>query len=279
MFTAVIVIITLIIILCVIYVFLTMPRVFDSANMDLLATDYAHRGIHSDTIPENSISSFKKALDLCYGIELDVQLSSDGEIFVFHDNSASRLCGVNKNLSSMTAEEIKKLKILSTEEQIPTLSEVLKLVDGRVPLLIEIKNYAHSEKLCVALAEMLDTYIGSFAIQSFDPRILRYFKKNRPRFARGQLVSKKPKRPASKSSNSSKSNPIISFALNHILFNFLSRPDFISIQSNHTRELGFILATEAFKAKGFVWTVRKEKHYHFFKRQGYFAIFEDFTPD
>ena len=277
MFTAILIIITTLIIIAVIYVFLTMPRVFDSANMDLLATDYAHRGLHTASLPENSLSAFKNALDNSYGIELDVQLSSDGEIFVFHDKSVARLCGVKKDLTAMTAEEIKQLRLLGTDEQIPTLNEVLKLIDGRVPLLIEIKYYANNEKLCASLAETLDTYIGSFAIQSFDPRILRYFKKYRPRFARGQLVSKSEKK--EKNSDSENNNPIISFALTHLLLNFLSRPDFISIQTNHTKDLGFILATSAFHAKGFIWTVRKEKHFRYFKRQGYFCIFETFKPD
>ena len=278
MFTAFIVILTSFLIIAVIYVFLTMPRVTDSANMDLLTTDYAHRGLHSDTIPENSMSAFKAALDKTLGIELDVQLSSDGEIFVFHDKSVTRLCGAKRNLVDMTAEEIKELRLLGTDEQIPTFKEVLKLVDGRVPLLIEIKYHGHNEKLCEALAEMLDGYIGVFAVQSFDPRILRYFKKRRPRFARGQLVSKFVKKSKDKSS-SDEQNPVIAFALSHLLFNFLSRPDFISIQKNHTRDLAFTLATSAFKAKGFIWTVKKEQHYKYFKRQGHSCIFEGFLPD
>ena len=277
MFEGILITLMIIIIVAVIYVFLTMPRVFDSANMDLLATDYAHRGLHDDSIPENSLGAFKNALDHSYGIEIDVQLSSDGEIFVFHDKSVARMCGAKKDLTSMTSEEIKQLRLLGTQEQIPTLNEVLTLIDGRVPLLIEIKYYANNEKLCEALAEVLDDYIGSFAIQSFDPRILRYFKKYRPRFARGQLVSKSDKKSNKKSSEDQ--NPIVVFALTHLLLNFLSRPDFISIQANHTKELGFVLATEAFHAKGFIWTVRKEKHHHYFKRQGYFSIFEKFMPD
>lgn len=277
MFAGILITLMIIIIVAVIYVFLTMPRVFDSANMDLLATDYAHRGLHTDSIPENSLAAFKNALDRSYGIELDVQISSDGEIFVFHDKSVARMCGAKKDLTSMTAEEIKQLRLLGTQEQIPTLNEVLTLIDGRVPLLIEIKYYANNEKLCAALAEVLDNYIGSFAIQSFDPRILRYFKKYRPRFARGQLVSKPDKKSKKKSPDDQ--NPIVAFALTHLLLNFLSRPDFISIQTNHTKELGFVLATEAFHAKGFIWTVRKEKHHHYFKRQGYFSVFEKFMPD
>ena len=277
MIPAILITIATIVILIVIYIFLTLPRVFDSANMDLLATDYAHRGLHDESIPENSLAAYSNAIDNGYGIEIDVQLSSDGEIFVFHDSTATRMCGVDKKISEMTADEIKSLRLLNTDEHIPTLAEVLTLVDAKVPLLIEVKYYAQTKKLCELLAEALDVYYGSFAIQSFDPRILRYFKKYRPRFARGQLVAKKPKRNEKKEVDSQ--NPIITFLLNHLLLNVLSRPDFISIQNNHTRELGFVLATEIFKAKAFIWTVRTKKQYNFFKRQGYFCIFENIRPD
>ena len=278
MIAAIIIItISVIAIIAVLYIFLTMPRVFDSANMDLLATDYAHHGLHSESIPENSLTAYSKAIDNGYGIEIDVQLSSDGEIFVFHDHSVMRMCGIDKKISEMTSEEIKELCLLNTEEKIPTLSEVLELVDARVPLLIEIKYYAETQKLCETLTEHLDAYYGSFAIQSFDPRVLRYFKKYRPRFARGQLVAKKEKH--SKNSENDMPNPIVEFLLTHLLLNALSRPDFISIQKNHTRELGFILATEVFKAKAFIWTVKTDKQYAHFSRQGYFSIFENIKPD
>lgn len=277
MIPAILITIATIVILIVIYIFLTLPRVFDSANMDLLATDYAHRGLHDESIPENSLAAYSNAIDNGYGIEIDVQLSSDGEIFVFHDSTATRMCGVDKKISEMTADEIKSLRLLNTDEHIPTLAEVLTLVDAKVPLLIEVKYYAQTKKLCELLADALDVYYGSFAIQSFDPRILRYFKKYRPRFARGQLVAKKPKRNEKKEVDSQ--NPIVTFLLNHLLLNVLSRPDFISIQNNHSRELGFVLATEIFKAKAFIWTVRTKKQYNFFKRQGYFCIFENIRPD
>ena len=83
----------------------------------------------------------------------------------------------------------------------------------------------------------------------------------------------------SKSSDTSNQSPIVSFMLSHLLLNVLSRPDFISIQKNHTRELGFVLATEVFKAKAFIWTVKSEKHYELFRRQGYFSIFENIRPE
>ena len=277
MLIAFIVIVSLIVIFAVLYVFLTLPRVFDSANMDLLKIDYAHRGLHGNGIPENSLAAYSNAIDNGYGIEIDVQLSSDGEIFVFHDHSAARMCGIDKKLSEMTAEEIKTLRLADTDEHIPTLAEVLTLVDARGPLLIEVKYYAETTKLCTLLAEALDSYDGSFAVQSFDPRVLRYFKKYRPRFARGQLVTKAAKRSERKGTDAQ--NPFVSFLLNHLLLNVLSRPDFISIQKNHTRELGFIIATEVFKAKAFIWTVKNDKQYEFFKKQGYFSIFENIRPD
>ena len=276
MIPAIIITVSLITIVIVLYIFLTMPRIFDVADMDLLSTDYAHRGLHGGTIPENSLTAYKNAIDNEYGIEIDVQLSSDGEIFVFHDETVTRMCGVHKKLSEMTSAEIKQLRLSGTYEHIPTLAEVLSLVDGSVPLLIEVKYYAHTAKLCASLAEMLDTYQGAFAIQSFDPRVLRYFKKYRPRFARGQLVAKTDKK--SKQKNLDGLNPFINFLLEHLLLNVLSRPDFISIQNNHSRELGFVLATEVFKAKAFIWTVRSKKQHLFFKRQGYFTIFENIRP-
>lgn len=277
MIAGIIITVSLIIIVTVIYIFLTLPRVFDSANMDLLAVDYAHRGLHGNKIPENSLAAYSNAIDHGYGIEIDVQLSSDGEIFVFHDETVKRMCGVEKKLSEMTSDEIKSLRLLDTDEHIPTLAEVLSLVDASVPLLIEIKYYARTKELCALLAKTLDTYYGSFAIQSFDPRVLRYFKKYRPRFARGQLVGKNQKRSERKGTKAQ--NPFIAFCLTHLLFNVLSRPDFISIQNNHTRELGFVLATEVFHAKAFIWTVNSSKQHVFFKRQGYFSIFENIRPD
>lgn len=275
--SAILIALSVIIIIAVIYIFLTLPRVFDPANMDYLLIDYAHRGLHDKESPENSLSAFAKAVEENHGIELDVQLSSDGEIFVFHDDSLKRMCGVDKKIHELTAEEIKSYRLLDTNESIPTLDEVFKLVDARVPILIEIKYYARTTELCAALASALDKYYGIFAVQSFDPRALRYFKKNRPRFARGQLVGKPL--PRSQRKGEKNENPIVSFLLTHLLLNFISRPDFISIQNNHARELGFVLATEIFKAKGFIWTVRSNKQFNFFKRQGYINIFENFKPE
>jgi glycerophosphoryl diester phosphodiesterase len=271
MLSAIITIISLIVIISVIYIFLTLPRVFDQANMDLLKVDYAHRGLHGGDIPENSLAAYKNAIDNGYGIEIDVQLSSDGEIFVFHDPDAKRMCGVNKKIFEMTAEEIKSLRLNNTNEHIPTLAEVLSLVDGSVPLLIEIKYYAETMKLCASLAEMLDPYYGSFAVQSFDPRVLRYFKKNRPRFARGQLVTNSVK---SKSCH----NIFIDSALTLLLFHLLSRPDFVSYDNNMKYNFSVFLCKHLFKIPLFAWTIKSETDYNKCRSKKSLTIFEGFEP-
>lgn len=268
------IIIFVLVLLAVTYVFLVMPRVVDSADMELQSTDYAHRGLHGKTVPENSLTAFTLARDAGYGIELDVRLSADGKIFVFHDEDLKRMCGINKKLSTMTAAQIRSARLMGTQEQIPLLSEVLDAIEGRVPLLIEIKTDKNQFELCKRLALLLDTYSGAFAVQSFDPRILRFFKKYRPRFARGQLVSRL--RP-SKDKNQAPGR-FVCFVINHMLMNVLSRPDFISMDKQHLNEPAFLLATKIFKCKGFVWTIRKQDHYAFCRQKDLYVIFENIKP-
>lgn len=260
------------VIIAVIYVFLMMPRITDRADMDLLSTDYAHRGLHSAQYPESSLPAFALAAEQGFGIELDVRMSRDGVIVVFHDECARRLCGVDARISDMTLSEIRSLRLSGTPYGIPTLGEVLELVDGRVPLLIEIKGETKEQKLCAKLATTLDTYYGAFAVQSFNPLILAYFKRYRPRFARGQLTDK------IKKVNTGKWAFVKGFLLTHLLLNVLSRPDFISISGKRRGILGFRLCTTLFKCKGFVWTVRTKEQYKLVRAKGYFAIFEKFKP-
>lgn len=268
------IIIFVLVIAAVIYVFLTMPRVADAADMELQSTDYAHRGLHSKDVPENSLAAFTLARDEGYGIELDVRLSADGQIFVFHDESLSRMCGINKRISNMSAAQIRSVYLKGGRERIPMLSEVLDIIEGRVPLLIEIKSAKNQFELCKRLALLLDTYPGAFAIQSFDPRVLQFFKKYRPRFARGQLVSKiRPSKDKSQGPGR-----FACFALNHMLTNVLSRPDFVSMDKSCINEPAFLLATKVFKCKGFVWTVRKQNHYTFCRQKGLYVIFENIKP-
>ena len=150
----------------------------------------AHRGVHDNkNTPENSLKAFYKALIEKYPIELDIQLTKDNEIVVFHDKNLKRMTGVDKNVSDLTLDEIKKLKLLNTNEQIPTLDEVLKLVNGKVLLDIEIKPTDKYKEICALLNEKLKNYKGDVLVKSFDYRIPRWFKKNNPNIKRGLLLS------------------------------------------------------------------------------------------
>ncbi len=153
----------------------------------LVETPIAHRGYHDKTAPENSLAAFSKAVEKGYAIELDVQLLADDTVVVFHDESLARMTSNDGYLKYLNKDDIKSLKLAGTKETIPTLAEVLALVDGKVPLLIEVKNKYKVGKLEQAVINLLKHYKGEFAIQSFNPYSLAYFKKHAPNFLRGQL--------------------------------------------------------------------------------------------
>lgn len=152
----------------------------------------AHRGLHDGNklIPENSMLAFRNAVHNNYAIELDIVFTKDGEVIVFHDYNTLRLCGLNSNVSDLTLKEIKDLNLCNTNEKISTLSEVLQVVNGEVPILIEIKNKGKVGYFEYSVYEIVKSYKGDYAIQSFNPRSLRWFYKQRPDVIRGHLASR-----------------------------------------------------------------------------------------
>lgn len=192
-----------------------------NADHWLLTKPVAHRGLWGGDIIENSLSAYQNAVDNGYPIEIDLHLSTDGVLFSFHDNTTTRMTGVNKNIHNLSSAEIKGLRLLDTDEQIPTFDEVLDLVDGKVPLLIEIKNQPN-KKVVDKTIERLKSYKGEFAIQSFNPLYVARVKKLAPEFIRGVLASKK------KSAKGWFNN----FVINNMPFNFIAKPDFISHNFN-----------------------------------------------
>ena len=151
----------------------------------------AHRGYHNikENIPENSILAFKKAIRYKYVIELDVHILEDNTLVVFHDDNLKRVCGVDKNIDECTFDEIKDLKLFNTTCKIPLFEEVLKEVDGKVPLLIETKMLKYNSILEQELSKILDNYNGLFAIQSFNPFSINWFKNNKKNYIIGLLSS------------------------------------------------------------------------------------------
>ena len=133
----------------------------------------AHRGFHDNNsnAPENSLAAFKLAIENGYAMEMDVQMSSDGVLVVFHDDTLTRVCGVEGKIAQTPIEELKKLHLYNSNEQIPTMEEFLNLVDGREPILIEVKDHANIGELEQKLTDMLHNYKGEFIIESFNPFI------------------------------------------------------------------------------------------------------------
>lgn len=155
----------------------------------------AHRGLHNnaDGIPENTLASFEAACQKGFPIELDVRITLDGQAIVFHDFSLKRLTGINKWVSSLTANELKKINVLDTEEHIPLLSDVLELVNGRVPILIEIKRNLLPGIFENVIIKSLKSYNGEFAILSFNPIALRYLHATAPEYISGINIGRAEK--------------------------------------------------------------------------------------
>lgn len=151
---------------------------------------YAHRGLHSPGVPENSLAAFAGAIAASYGIECDIQRSRDGEAMLLHDWELERLTGVTGPLAALSAQELGQIAFLDSEHRIARLSDLLELVAGQVPLLIEIKSRAGYDvkRSCRAVARALEGYRGAVAVMSFDPRVPKWFAKHAPAALRGLVI-------------------------------------------------------------------------------------------
>ncbi len=184
----------------------------------------AHRGLHdiSKGIPENSIIAFDNAIRNNVAIELDVHVIKDGNIIVFHDDNLIRCCNLNKKIKDCTLEDIKKVKLFNTDYKIPLLEDTLSYIDGKVPLIIEIKTDMPYYIVCPKIVKLLKTYKGTFAIKSFDPLIVYWFKKYYNYITRGMLIS---------NFNKEKKFKIIKkLLISSMIFVPLCKPDYLSVQ-------------------------------------------------
>lgn len=232
------------------YLVASAPRIFNRPNMNGLLTNYAHRGLHGGEIPENSIKAFERAISAGVGIELDVRESADGTLYIFHDDDLKRMCGIDKKFNEVHDTEIDTLLLGDSEEHIPRFEDVLALVDGKVPLLIELKAKMGNKTLCPKVAAVLDVYKGPFCVESFNSFLMGWFKRNRPQIPRGQLYTdlKKPQ-------------PKLRAFADSMLINSISRPDFIAYDIEHEDKPLLRLCLNVFKPARFVWTVRDEKSF------------------
>lgn len=260
------------ILLTLLYFYLIHPRAKKPDASPFLNCCFAHRGLHDMAmgIPENSLSAFQRAVEAGYGIELDVQLSSDGIPVVFHDAALSRMCAIDRRVSSLTFEQLSSYRLADTEERIPSFSEVLSLIDGRVPLLVEIKMDHLDFKIPSAIDKQLSAYSGDYCIESFHPLALWWYRKHRPHILRGQL-----------STHFNAENHTLSplqFLLGKMVLNAFSRPDFISYRWNFRRDLSLFLCSRIFKAHAAGWVIRSEKELETCRKYFDMYIFEGFMP-
>lgn len=234
---------------------------------------FAHRGLHNleKGIPENSMAAFSEAVSRGYGIELDVQLTKDGQVVVVHDFDLNRICGIKKAVSDCTYEELKHQNILGTKEHIPLLKDVLKLVNGKVPLIIEIKYKKLRNPVCRKTAQILDEYSGVYCIESFHPLVLLWFRKFRPDICRGQLAMNFHR-------DDEKFHPIYYFP-RHLLLNFLTKPDFIAYDHHAKTAISLTLCRVLFGIPCYAWTVKSIKELYACERTFDYFIFEGFLPN
>lgn len=226
----------------------------------------AHRGLHSDTMPENSLVAFDNACNLGFAIELDVRLSKDGEVVVFHDYNLKRICGEDANLNDLNLSALKKFHLNGTKYTIPTLKEVLDLVNGRSPIMIELKPNKRKEHLEEKVYEILKKYPYDVAIKSFNPFSVLWFKKHAPEVPRGMLAGflediKMPK--------------IYKYLIKRLKFFNLIKPDFISYDFGN-------LPNKYVSSKNvavLTWTIRSKEQEKQALAVANNVIFENYIPD
>lgn len=268
----ILIILAVLLVLFLLYVLSLMGRKNHPELSKLQGWSYAHRGLHNDRRPENSMAAFRAALQGGYGIELDVHLLKDGNLAVIHDHSLKRTAGADVQIEELTTEELADCYLEGTFETIPTFRQVLELFDGQAPLIIELKvagkNYG---ELVEAVMEQLENYSGAYCIESFDPRCILYLKKHYPREIRGQLTE-----------NYFRSAAKIPFVLKLImtlqLGNFLLFPDFVAYRNSDRKNFGMHIVQKVWGVQGVTWTLKSPEELESAVNDGFLPIFEDFEP-
>ena len=242
-------------------------------NSFLTSLPVAHRGLHDDKFPENSLPAFLAAAQKGYAVETDVRVSKDGVLYLFHDDDLKRLAGVDRQFVDCTSEEIDTF-LLEGKEHIPTLEEFLKVFDGKTPILLEVKNVPQQyvDDMLQKTAEAFKNYKGIYAMQSFNPFYVKKYKALCPDVACGLLAS------AGSCKADFGGSPFWRFkayAVRHMSFNKYAHPDFISYHfpdyPNH--------ATNKYKGIKLAWTVRSPEDEAYARKYADNIIFENYEAE
>ena len=245
------------------------------AGLDwLIERPVAHRGLHGHGLIENTLAAAQAAVEANYAIEVDLQLTADSEVVVFHDDTLDRLTTAAGPLAARTLAELKQVSFRGTDERIPALEELLDLVAGRTPLVLELKSDWNGDaKLSARVAEILAGYAGPVAGMSFDPEILMALQRHAPGLPRGIV--------AERYYDHADWNPMTrwqKFMLGNLLHIPRTKPHFVAYYVRDLPALAPLIARHILGMKLLTWTVRTDAER---RKAGLWAnrmIFEGFRP-
>ena len=258
----------------VVYLLLILPsRADKDAFAPFQGLMAAHRGLYEkdQSVPENSLEAFRRAAEYGCGVELDVQLSKDGAVVVFHDDTVDRMTTEKGRVDSFTLKELQAMPLMGTEHRMPLFTDVMAVLDGVSPTIVELKSTPNYPELCEKTLAILRTLKGPYCVESFDPRIVRWFYKNAPDLTRGQLTE-------AYSYWRKAGLPVWRSVLMHTLFiNFLTHPQFIAF-GRGKRPLCMLLGRKL-GAKTVFWTEHPDSDHETLAKRYDCRIFEHYRPE
>jgi len=234
---------------------------------------YAHRGLHDNRsdAPENSLTAFRRAVERGFGIEMDIQTTKDGVPVVFHDFTLKRVCAAEGRVRDYTFKELQQFRLCGSDQRIPAFEEVLKLVDGRVPLIVEVKMDRFLDaSVCAAGDRLLSGYKGFYCVESFHPLALLWYRRHRPGVVRGQL--------SDDFYREGYRGPLY-FLLQYLLFNWLGKPDFVAYCHRYPNMISSKICRKLYKNASAAWTIKNEEELARARKNFDMYIFESFFPD
>ena len=244
------------------------------SRLEPFKTHYiAHRGLFNNASdhPENSLAAFARAVDMGYGIELDVQLTKDAKLVVFHDDDLDRMCGVDVRISDVTYQKLRQYRLLESDQKIPLFQEVLEVIGGKVPLVTEIKPEPRLIDACRLTHATLSRYDGPYCVESFDPRALLWYRWRYPDIMRGQLSDDFSQDPVTGVAPAD-------WALSNMALNGVTWPDFVAFNHLHATARALTFWRHVLGCPLVAWTIKSQAELDAAKDLFDVFIFDSFIP-